>query len=121
MPSKDPAQRFEDILRNIGQIERFTAGMELKSFSADQQAVYAVKYALLVISEAAVKLGRTAEDLRPDVQWREIRSLGNRLRHDYESIDVARIWLVLQRDLPGLNAACEDALRSLTQGNSGRQ
>jgi len=29
VPSKDPAQRFEDILENIALIEEFTAGMDL--------------------------------------------------------------------------------------------
>lgn len=121
MPSKDPVQRFEDILLNICRIEQFTAGMDLQSFAANEQVIYAAKYALLIISEAAVKLGGTAEDLSPGVPWREIRGLGNRLRHDYDSIDFARVWLALQRDVPVLKAACKDALRLLGSGDSTRQ
>jgi uncharacterized protein with HEPN domain len=58
-------------------------------------------------------LGDLAADLCPDIPWREIRGLGNRLRHDYESIDVVRIWLLLERDLPPLKTACRDALHVL--------
>ena len=41
---------------------------------------------------------------------------GNRLRHEYDTIDLARIWLLIQRDLPPLKAACEHALRKLSEG-----
>jgi uncharacterized protein with HEPN domain len=51
--------------------------------------------------------------------WRDIRSLGYRLRHDYEGIDVVRIWLLIERDLPPLKAACRCALRRLTGQNPG--
>jgi uncharacterized protein with HEPN domain len=88
VPSRDPIQRFSDIIENIDRIERFTAGMDRQAFAANDEKVLAVKYALLTISEAAAKLGDVAADLCPDIPWREIWSLGNRLRHDYESIDV---------------------------------
>ena len=110
MPSSDPVQRFSDIIENIEAIERFTAGMELHDFAATDQTIRATKYSLLVISEAATKLGDLASDLCPLIPWREIRGLGNRLRHDYQTIDVVRIWLLIERDLPPLKAACRDAL-----------
>lgn len=116
MPSSDPVQRFSDIIENIERIERFTAGMDLQAFAANDEKVLAVKYALLTISEAAAKLGNLAADLCPEIPWREIRGLGNRLRHDYESIDVVRIWLLLERDLPPLKIACGNALHVL-EGN----
>ena len=116
MPSSDPVQRFTDILENIGRIEHFTQGLDASSFAADDRVVFAVKYALMIVSEAAVKLGDTATDLCPDIPWREIRGLGNRLRHAYDTVDVARIWLLIERDLPRLKAACEGALRATLHG-----
>jgi uncharacterized protein with HEPN domain len=110
VPSDDPLQRFTDIVENIGRIQRFTTGMDLTGFAGNEQTVLAVKYSLLIISEAAAKLGDLAADLCPDIPWREIRGLGNRLRHDYDSIDVVRVWLLLQRDLPPLKIACQNAI-----------
>jgi uncharacterized protein with HEPN domain len=57
VPSNDPVLRFVDIIENIERIDRFTAGMDLQAFAANEQTTLAVKYSLLVISEAAVKLG----------------------------------------------------------------
>lgn len=114
MPSSDPAQRFLDILENIGRIEHFTQGLDAKSFADDETVVFAVKYALMIVSEAAAKLGDTAAVLCPDIPWREIRGLGNRLRHEYDTVDLTRIWLLIERDLPLLRVACHEALRELS-------
>ena len=78
MPSRDPVQRFPDILAAISHIEEFTWGLSAQTFAANDQVIFAVKYALTIIREAATKLGDVAPGLRPDVPWREIR-LGNRL------------------------------------------
>lgn len=116
MPSGDPVQRFRDIVENIERIAQFTKGLNAKTFAANEQVVCAVKYPLMIISEATAKRGDAASDLRPDIPWREIRGLGNRLRHDYDTVDLARVWLLTERDLPPLKAACQDALRMLLQG-----
>ena len=65
-----------------------------------------------------MRLGDAAATLRPDIPWREIRGLGNRLRHEYDTIDLARIWLMIERDLPPLKMACQDALRILSAGGT---
>jgi uncharacterized protein with HEPN domain len=73
---------------------------------------------LVIISEATAKLGDTAADLRPDIPWREIRGLGNRLRHAYDTVDLARIWPVVERDLPPLGTACQDGLQAVSHDRS---
>ncbi len=115
MPSDDAVQRFEDILANITRIEDFTKGLNADSFSKTDEAVYSVKYALLIISEAAQKLDTIATELCPGIPWREIRGLGNRLRHEYDMIDVVRIWLVVEKDLPALKQAVQAALLRLRE------
>ncbi len=90
--------------------------MSSADFAADEQALFAVQHALLIISEAAQKLGPQAADLCPTVPWPEIRGLGNRLRHEYDSINIERLWLVIQRDLPALKLAVTSALTDLGNG-----
>ncbi len=55
MPSKDPLQRFEDILDNIGRIEGYAEGLDSASFLADHKSYDAVERCLERISEAATK------------------------------------------------------------------
>jgi hypothetical protein len=65
LPSEHPARCFADIIDNIERIEQFTAGMDFAAFVAQGPLVYAVQYALLIISEAARRLGPNAQALAP--------------------------------------------------------
>ena len=67
MPSDDAIQRFEDILANITRIEAFTNGLNAQTFSETDETIYSVKYALLIISEAAQKLDTVATELCPGI------------------------------------------------------
>lgn len=112
MPSKDPRQRFEDILENISRIEEFTAGMDMHGFAADLKTSNAVERCVERISEAAKKLGSQAEALCPEIAWPRLCALGNMLRHEYDRIDVVRIWLLIEDNLPPLKAAVERVLKA---------
>ena len=70
-------------------------------------------HALLIISEAARRLGSEAEELAPDQPSQSIRSLGNMLCHAYEGVDPSIIWRIVHDDLGGLKRAVEQALASL--------
>ena len=77
-----------------------------------------VKHALLIISEAAVKLGLLAPELCPGIDWRDLRGIGNRLRHEYHRIDAVRLWRIVENDLLPLKAAAGTALLKLEKGAS---
>jgi uncharacterized protein with HEPN domain len=102
-----------DIIENAQAVLRYTAGMDSKAFEEDRKTYDAVERCLERISEAAAKLGEQAEILVPGQPWRDIRALGNRLRHEYDDISQDRLWEIVQVDLPSLVAACESALRKL--------
>lgn len=68
-------------------------------------AVAAVERKLQIVSEAAVRLGNEAEKLVPSQPWRDIRGMGNHLRHAYERIDLETIWNAVTDDLPELKKA----------------
>jgi len=89
VPSKDPTQRFEDILENIALIEQFTAGMDF--LTEDLKTTNAVERCLERISEAARKLGGAAGELCPAIPWLQLRAIGNFLRHEYDRIDSSRV------------------------------
>jgi uncharacterized protein with HEPN domain len=109
----DPVQCLEDILQNIARIERFTQGMDEKAFRENEETIFAVQYALLALSEAARRMGERAEVLCPGLPWRNIRGLGNWLRHGYDRIDTGIIWVVVEKDLAPLKKSVAAALHKL--------
>jgi uncharacterized protein with HEPN domain len=116
LPSEKPARRLEDIVENAQAALRYRAGMDEVAFEGNRLVYDAVERCLERISEAAAKLGELAPVLIPDQPWRDIRALGNRLRHDYDDISQDRLWDIVRNGLPSLCAACEVALRRLREG-----
>jgi uncharacterized protein with HEPN domain len=79
---------LQDILESIDLIEQFTSGMDLDAFRSDQRTMAAVERKLQIVSEAAIRPGERAEEVCPGLPWRDIRGIGNWLRHEYFRVDV---------------------------------
>ena len=105
-----PQRWFRDIADAIGMVEEFTAGMDFEAFRSSPMAVAAVERKLQIISEAAIRLGDQAERQCPGQPWRDIRGIGNQLRHAYERVDLRTVWSTITGDLPPLKAAVLRAL-----------
>ena len=113
MPSDRPVQRLNDILENIDWIFQYTKGFRLRNFVENRQARDAVERCRLRIAEAAKKLEGIVDELVPDQPWSDIRSLGNAIRHEYDSIDAEVIWNIVESDLVPLADAVEAAIKKL--------
>jgi uncharacterized protein with HEPN domain len=110
LPFDDPRQHLDDIRDSILLIEQFVHGMELNDYLRDLKTQAAVERKMLVISEAAIRLGDDAEHLYPGLPWRDIRGIGNWLRHAYDRIDAEIMWDTVRADLPRLKSAIDGIL-----------
>ena len=61
MPFRDPLSSLRDIYEAIESIQRFVRDMDFSVFQADEKTNAAVERKLLVLSEAARRLGDDAE------------------------------------------------------------
>jgi uncharacterized protein with HEPN domain len=113
LPSSKPKRRLQDIVDNIGWILDDIEGLSEDEFLHNRTIQDAVLFRLLRISEAATKLGTEAEDMIPQQPWDQIRAFGNVLRHDYDSVALPQVWVILTRDLPSLMSSCREALTRL--------
>jgi uncharacterized protein with HEPN domain len=113
MPSKNPAQRLQDIADSISAIQAFTEHMDLAAFLADQKTIYAVVRALEIISEASRRLPSEITERHREIDWPAVAAVGNLYRHEYETVDETLIWHTVQRDLAPLKTVIESELARL--------
>jgi uncharacterized protein with HEPN domain len=95
---------IEDIWEAIEKIQRYVAGLGHDTFIKDDKTIDSVVRNLEIIGEAA---NRLPEDIRahyPEIEWRNIVGLRNRIVHDYFNIDVEIVWEIIQKDLPNLKS-----------------
>jgi uncharacterized protein with HEPN domain len=110
------AQRLDDISNAIRDLKRFTAGMDAEAFLADRQVQQAVALALVVIGEAIKALPPDLRERHDGIAWAKWAGLRDFLVHQYFRIDQRRIWRIVQRDLPPLEAAIGVELQRITPG-----
>ena len=67
MPSKNPAQRLNDILDNIAAIQSFVGQGSFEDLVGDLKTRYAVERALEVISEASRRLPQDLRNRHPGI------------------------------------------------------
>lgn len=84
--------------------------MDFRHFVEDRRTYDAVERCLQRITEAVIRLEDQAEELMPGQPWQKIRGFGNRLRHNYDSIEEDRLFDVVKTDLPALFAGAQKAL-----------
>lgn len=113
MATKRPRRTFQQILDNVAAIRRFTAGLDEKTFKGNELVIAAVERCLSRISEAAMRLGDTAQTAAPGPPWDQIRKIGDHLRHAYDIVNLDTIWEIVALDLDALEFACTQALAKL--------
>jgi uncharacterized protein with HEPN domain len=96
------------MLAAIRKIERYTAGMDRDLFRHDDKTVDAVVRNLEILGEAARQLPEEQVARYPDIPWRQIASLRNRIVHDYFGLDLDLIWQVIRNDVPLLGRSLEN-------------
>ena len=114
MPPRDWLYRIGDILAAIEKIQRFTHGLDLSGFQADEKSRDAVIRNLTVIGEAALHLPDSVKTAYPGIPWREMQGIRNIVVHEYFGVSDEILWETIQRDLPALLAPLR-ALRGDTR------
>ena len=57
---------------------------------------------LEIVGEAATRVSEELRTRHPQVAWRQIISLRNRLIHGYDAVDLDILWQILHEDIPQL-------------------
>ena len=82
-------------------------------FFADIKTQDAVMRNLQILAESTQRLSDSQKVKHPEVDWRNISGFRNVAVHEYLSIDVKRIWDIVEQDLPVLEEQIEAILREL--------
>ena len=89
------------MLAAIAEIESFAADGEA-AFLAEVRTRRAVERSFEILGEAAGRLPESVRERFADVPWRVVIDHRNRLIHGYATVDPARVWATILRDLPPL-------------------
>jgi uncharacterized protein with HEPN domain len=101
-----------DLVKATRLVQEFTAGIDYAAFQNDVKTQSAVLHQLLILGEAVKRLSDEFCSRHPEIPWRLIASLRDKLIHHYDTVDFDEVWRVVERDIPRLAEQIEPLLPS---------
>ncbi len=96
--------RLLDIVLACREAMEYVEGVSEAEFRADRKLQRALCMVLEIIGEAARAISGPCKAAHPEVPWRDLVGLRNRIVHEYFRLDLTILWEIVARDVPHLLA-----------------
>lgn len=91
---------LKDILEAMEAIEYFVEGMDLDKFQKDDKTSSAVIRKFEIIGEATKNLPEELKNNNPDIPWREMAGMRDKLIHFYFGVKYDLVWHTIKDIIP---------------------
>ena len=99
---RDPAATLLDIRDAARSAVDFARGMSRETFMADRRTQKAIIYDIQTVGEAVKRLPDAFRLEHPKIPWALAAGMRDKLVHDYDQVNLDRVWQVAIHDLPKL-------------------
>jgi uncharacterized protein with HEPN domain len=117
---RDDSIYLRHILDAIHLIQEYLQGVDKEIFESTHLIQDGVIRQLEIIGEAVKSLSPDLRDSYPQVPWQDIDRMRDELIHQYFGVDIAKVWITTQEDIPELSVHIDMILQQyLSTSGSG--
>jgi uncharacterized protein with HEPN domain len=92
--------RISDMIVAAEKVCRFVAGRNRQDLDTDDMLQFACVRGIEIVGEAAAGVSSETRDAYPEIPWRNIIGMRNRIVHAYSEIDLDIVWKTAIEELP---------------------
>jgi len=100
-----------EMLKEIGR-KWCSENLELNDFISNQTLTRAFSRSLEIIGEATKKLPRKFKEDHPEIEWKGMAGMRDKLIHDYFGVDYELVWDIITTKIPELQDQINDLLNN---------
>ena len=98
--SKLPVEYLRHIRDEAEFLLSTSANLDREALEADPVLARAITRSLEIIGEATKKLPAEFRERYPDIEWRKMAGMRDRLTHDYFDVQYDIVWDVIRNKIP---------------------
>lgn len=98
---------MEKMHRYVRKVLDYCAGCDYEQFMTDSKLVEACVFNISQLGELCRLPDDSFKAAHPEIPWREMYGLRNRIVHDYEGVNLQLVWQIISDDLPALKLQLE--------------
>jgi len=107
---KDDLVYIEHIQSSIDRIRSYAEGFDYDSFLQNQVVQDAIVRQLEIIGEATKRISNQYRNKYPQIPWKVMAGMRDKLIHDYIDVDFRMVWSTTTVDIPELHRLLKNLL-----------
>jgi len=111
--TRSVALYVKDIIQNMLDAEEFIRGFSYETFISDKKTFNAVVRSIEVIGEAVKNIPDSVRSRYPDIPWKEMAGMRDKLIHFYFGVDREAVWITVKERIPTIRPIFEQIHRDL--------
>lgn len=98
---RDPAYLL-DIATICSNIAELMEGSTKQQFLTEKRIHFSVVYEIAILGEIVKHLSPEFREIHPEIPWKQIAGMRDKLIHDYNQVDLNLTWQVANSQIPNL-------------------
>jgi len=114
MKNKEPLFFLQDMQNSVTKIFKYTENISYEEFVSNDMVKDAVERNFEIIGEAVKNLSEDFRNGHPNIPFKQIAGMRDKLIHDYFGVDYEIIWKTINDKLPQFNSEIKKLIEDLT-------